>query len=111
MVEEKWKGDEENKSPTITPIKDLLNFDEVMVKGTSSHQKITISTTKLSSPELELFKQCLEDLQHISSKIITLIDLSDELTVPFSVYNSLKQLSDLNLLSEENHIILDFDQM
>lgn len=110
-MEEKWKGDEENQSPTITHKQDLLNYDEVMVKGTTSHQQLVIPTTKFDNIEVINFKNCLVDLQFISQKIVSLIDTFEDISVPFSVYNSLKQLADINFKSEEKIITLDLDRV
>jgi hypothetical protein len=110
-VEEKWKGDEENKSPTITQKDTLMNFDEVIPKGMTPHSKLTIPLDKLHEEELKDFRMCLEELQGISQKIVGLIDDADELSVPFSVYDGLKQLTDLDLNSEEKTVSIDLDHI
>ncbi len=86
-----------------------MNFDEVQVKGVSFHQQITIPLKKLSNKEVEEFKNCLINLQTICQKLITFIDSSEDSTVSFAVYNGFKKLADLDLNSNEDKIVFEFE--
>ena len=107
MVEEKWTGEEENKSATVTRKDDLVNFDEMTVKGANNHQKLIIPIMKLQSPDLKELKDCLEDVQLISQKLVNLIDSLEEMSLPFSVYNSFKKLADMDTEAKDGIILID----
>lgn len=110
-MEEKWNDDQENKSPTITPKDDLMNFDEVMIKGKIDLKTIIIPKIKLSEQDFQYFKETLQTLISVSRKLINFIDASEDLSVPFSAYNSLKQLADIDLDAPENIITIKLDQI
>jgi len=111
LIEEKFKDEETTSSPTIKPQDDLLNFDEVMVKGTTDLKTIIIPKAKLSQQDLQFFKETLQTVIFVSRKLINFIDSSEELAVPFSAYNSLKQLSDIDLDAQDNLITIRLDQI
>lgn len=86
-----------------------MNFDEVMVKGTTDLKTITIPKAKLSREDLQSFKEILQNIIFISRKLINFIDSSEELAVPFSAYNTLKQLSETDLDTQDNLITIKLD--
>ena len=100
-MERKWRGDEENTYATVTLKEDLQQFDEMTVRGADDHQKLVIPLKKLHSEGLEKLKECLEDIQFTSQKLVGLIDSLDEMSLPFSIYNSFKKLSEIDLNSKD----------
>lgn len=90
--------------------KKIDNFDEMAVKGLANQNKIAMSTRRLHKPEMSGFKDHLASLIGICKQTATLIDNSDDINVPFSVYESIKQLADLNLDTSDEFVSLEIYQ-
>jgi hypothetical protein len=74
----------------------VSDFDELQVKGKTDQNKIFIPARKLKIPELSGLMDYLKRTNYIFKSLATLIDSSDDINVPFTVYDSVKQLAEFN---------------
>jgi hypothetical protein len=79
------------------------DFDEAVIHGESNH-KLRVSSQDLQANELGSLREYLIRLKRLSKKIIGFVDSSDDINVPFSVYDSLQQFADLNLENEGGYL-------
>jgi len=82
---------------------DEKDFDEAPVKG--SRNQISIQPRIFKEPEASAFRDYLLKIQKICKDLIHIIDSSDDINVPFSVYESMKQLADIDIEKEELIVI------
>lgn len=76
-----------------------------------SDYKLNISVEKINRDESKAFKDYLEKVHDLCKKLVSLIDSSDDISVSFSVYESLQQLSEINLESNDQCIELELHNL
>lgn len=77
------------------------------VRRVESDHKLQISIEKLNSNESKSFKDYLGKVRDLSSKVVSLIDSSDDIRVSFAVYESLQQLAQINTESKEQYLLIE----
>jgi hypothetical protein len=100
---------EESKDNTDSELKKNStgeDSDDATIKGESNH-KLRVSSQNLYGAELDDLREYLIRLKRLCKKIIGFVDSSEDINIPFSVYDNLQQFADLNLGNEGGYLELE----
>lgn len=95
-INEEWEENKEDNSAMGRKLEKISDFDELRVKGKSDQNKIFIPARKLKIPELVGLMDYLNKTNKIFKEIAFHIDSTEEMSLPFTIYDSVKQLAEFN---------------